>query len=180
MELSDAELARICLNGDNQAFDVLVKRYQKRIISFCRRMLGDADLAADAAQESFLKAYNALEAYRQDAPFLSWMFKISSNTCLDHLRKRSRERTDPIEAIDGKVDENHTPEDRVLDAVKDDIIRQAILELPETYREVLTMFYFGELKVREIACALGLPEGTVKSDLHQAREILRQKLTGVS
>lgn len=183
LESSDAQLVGQCLQGDNRGFDGLVKRYQRRIICFCYRMLGDADLASDAAQESFLKAYRALDNFRTDASFLSWMFKIAGNTCLDILRKQSRQRTDSLEDSPAEIgllsDASHSPEKSAIFNENDRIIRQAILDLPENYRQPIVMFYFGDLSLKEVAETLERPEGTIKSCLHTAREMLRRKLEGV-
>jgi len=146
-------------------------------------MLGDADESADAAQESFIKAYHALASFRQDSAFLPWVLKIASNTCIDRSRARSRK---PKAALEELVDggqaipsEKPSPEDQTLSAETDRLVREAVLRLPDKYRSALTMFYFGGLPVKAISAALGRPESTIKSDLRVAREILRRKLEGV-
>jgi len=96
---SDAELIRQCLQGDNTAFDALVRAYQRQVYCFCYRMLGSAEESADAAQVSFLKAYNALESFKQDASFLSWILRIASNTCIDRSRARARRPSMALEEL---------------------------------------------------------------------------------
>ena len=178
MEPSDADLVRQCLEGDNSGFDLIVKRYQKQVLGLCYRILGDADQAADAAQESFVKAYRTLNRFRQDASFLSWLYRIASNTCIDLTRSRKRRQADPLgQAVAGA--RNSPPEEAVVKAQTSRLVHRAVLSLPMRYRLPLVMFYFGEMKIREISASLGRPEGTVKSDLHIARRMLRRKLKGV-
>lgn len=180
---SDAELVRRCLQGDNAGFDELVSNCQRQVYYFCYRMLGNADESADAAQESFIKAYHALSGFRQDAAFLPWVLKIASNTCIDRSRARSRR---PKMAVEELADEGHSipsddpsPEDLILKNESDRIVREAVLRLPEKYRAALALFYFGGLSVKDISVALGRLESTVKSDLRVAREMLRRKLEGI-
>lgn len=183
MEPSDANLVQQCLRGDNKGFDLLAKRYQRQVYSFCYRMLGDAEEAADAAQESFVKAYYALENFRLDAKFSTWLFRIASNACIDLSRRRKSRRTvslDEVEAEAGpSASEDAGPEQVVLRGETDRLVHEAVECLPEKYRTALVMFHFNEMSIRDISEALGRPEGTVKSDLHIGREMLRRKLEGV-
>lgn len=183
MEPSDANLVQQCLQGDNRGFDLLVRRYQRQVYSFCYRMLGDADEAADAAQESFVKAYNALESFRLDAKFSTWLFRIANNACIDLSRRRKSRRTVSIDEIAGEssvlASPNAPPEEAVLRGEADKLVRDAVSRLPEKYRTALVMFHFSGMSIKEISEALKRPEGTVKSNLHIAREMLRRKLEGV-
>ena len=183
MEPSDADLVQRCLQGDNSGFDLLVKKYQRQVRSLCYRMVGNADDAADAAQESFVKAYHALEKFRRDAEFLTWLFRIANNTCIDLLRKRTKRQADsldePAAEINPLPSADASPEQAVLRDETDRLVHEAVLRLPEKYRAALVMFHFNSMSIKEISEALGRPEGTVKSDLHIAREMLRRKLEGV-
>ena len=183
MGSSDAELVRRCLQGDNAGFDELVKNCQRQVYFFCYRMLGNADESADAAQESFIKAYYALKGFRQDSAFLPWVLKIASNTCIDRSRARSRQ---PKVAVEELADGGHaipsrdpSPENLVMRSESDRIVREAVLRLPEKNRAALAMFYFGGLSIKDISAALGRSESTVKSDLRIARKMLRRKLEGI-
>jgi RNA polymerase sigma-70 factor (ECF subfamily) len=180
---SDADLVQRCLQGDNAGFDQLVKKYQRQVYGLCYRMLGDADEAADAAQESFVKAYNALPSFRQDAQFLTWVFRIANNACIDASRRRSTRKADSLDEMMEVAPEipsdGPSPEESAIKKHEAERVREAILRVPERYRAALVMFYMNGLTIREISKALGRPEGTVKSDLHNAREILRRKLEGV-
>lgn len=181
--MSDAELVRRCLQGDNAGFDALVKTYQKQVYYFCYRMLGNAEESADAAQESFLKAYNALESFREEAQFLSWLLRIANNTCIDRTRSRARRPSVALEDMGEErlefTSEAPTPEESTIRGESDRLVREALQRLPEKYRAALILFHFNEMSIREIGQALGRPENTVKSDLHIGREMLRRKLEGV-
>lgn len=183
MGASDAELVRQCLQGDNAGFDALVKTYQRQVYYFCYRMLGNAEEAADVAQATFIKAYNALESFRQEAQFLSWLLKIASNACIDRTRSRARRPSVALEDMGEErlefTSETPTPEESALQGESDRLLREAVLGLPEKYRETLVLFHFNGMSIKEISQTLGRPENTIKSDLHIGREKLRQKLEGV-
>ena len=183
MGVSDAELVRQCLQGDNAGFDALVKTYQKQVYYFCYRMLGSAEEAEDAAQQSFVKAYHALESFREEAQFLSWLLKIASNTCIDKTRSRKRRPSVALEDMGEErlefTSDAPTPEESTLQGESDRLVREAVVKLPEKYREALVLFHFNEMSIRQISQLLGRPENTVKSDLHIGREMLRRKLEGI-
>jgi len=183
LELSDAELVRRCLQGDNVSFDALVRSYQKQVYCFCYHMLGIPEESADAAQESFIKAYYALASFRRDARFATWLLKIASNTCIDRSRARARRANAALEELADDAaalqSDQPTPEESVLRGESDRMVREAVLRLPERHRTALVMFHFSGFGIREISEALGRPENTVKSDLRVAREMLRRKLEGV-
>lgn len=180
---NDAALVRQCLQGDNTAFDKLVKRYQRQIYAFCYHMLGNYDDAVEAVQDTFVKAYYALDRFRQDANFRYWLFRIASNTCIDVIRTRTRCHVQSVEdaeaVIDGIRDEKLSPEDETVQAEERALLRHAVLGLSERYRLSLVMFHFNGMSIKEISQVLGRPEGTVKSDLHLAREMLRRRLEGI-
>lgn len=180
---NDAVLIRQCLQGDNTVFDKLVKRYQRQVYTFCYHMLGNYDDAVEAVQDTFVKAYYALDRFRQDADFRCWLFRIASNTCIDVIRTRTRCRVQSIEDVDAVIDEIRdeklSPEDESVQAEERALLRHAVLGLSEWYRLSLVMFHFNGMSIKEISRALGRPEGTVKSDLHLAREMLRRRLEGI-
>ena len=177
MERSDAELIRECLGGDNGSFDCLVKRYQQRVLSLSYRILGDREQAADAAQKTFVKAYYALRGFKHEANFLTWLFKIANNTCFDMARQR---RKHPTDLLDESMESNEaSPEDAVMRSERERLIRRAVLDLPVKYRVPLILFHFDAMSIKDISQALEQPEGTVKSILHRAREMLRGTLEGL-
>ena len=145
-------------------------------------MLGDYDEASEAAQDSFVKAYKYLSSFRQDVRFLTWLFKIASNTCIDMLRAHTRRREDSLDEMQTEADslpsDGELPENEVIRRESGEAVQREILHLPEKYRMLLVMFHFNGMSIKEISQALGKPEGTVKSGLHIAREMLRQRLEG--
>jgi RNA polymerase sigma-70 factor (ECF subfamily) len=171
------------LEGDNASFDALVRSYQKQVYCFCYRMLGSPEESADAAQESFIKAYYALASFRQDARFATWLLKIASNACIDRSRARARSTSLALEELADEAaalrSDEPTPEESVLRSESDRMVREAILCLPAKRRAALVMFHFSGLGIKEISEALGRPQNTIKSDLRVAREMLRRKLEGV-
>jgi RNA polymerase sigma-70 factor, ECF subfamily len=185
LDFSDAELIGQCLQGDNGAFDVLVGRYQRQVYNFCYGMLGNADDASDASQDAFVKTYYALEKFRRDAQFLTWVLRIASNVCIDLYRRRSRHQTASLDDDDqsksiGEIpSRDPAPDDLMQRCEGDRLILDAVARLPERHRSAVVMFHFSGMSIKDISRALGRPEGTVKSDLHIAREMLRRKLEGV-
>lgn len=165
------------------AFDLLVRRYRKAVYGLCYRILGDSDDALDAAQDSFVKAYHSLESFRQDFRFSAWLFGIASNTCIDRIRKCTRQREDSldrmIENSGEQPSQSATPEQALLRSETESRVQEAVLSLREMQRAALVMFHFNGMSIKEISQALGRPEGTVKYDLHEAREVLRRKLKGL-
>jgi RNA polymerase sigma-70 factor (ECF subfamily) len=183
LEVSDADLIQQCLQGDNAGFDLLVKKYQRQVYTFCRGMLGNGEDSSDAAQETFVKAYYALDTFRRDAQFLTWLIRIANNACVDLWRRKSRHQSlslsDESAELMGIPSDEPAPEHVVLGDERARLVNDAVERLPEKYRGAVVMFHFNAMSIREISEALRRPEGTVKSDLHTAREMLRRKLEGV-
>ena len=183
MDASDADLIQQCLHGDNAGFDLLVGRHQKQVYRFCFGMLGNAEDASDAAQESFIKAYHALGDFRKDASFVSWMLRIANNACVDLWRRRTRRQAASVDDEESGLADipssDPDPETALLGGESRRLVRDAIGRLPEKHRGALVMFYVNGMSIKDMSRALGRPEGTVKSDLHAAREMLRRKLEGV-
>jgi RNA polymerase sigma-70 factor (ECF subfamily) len=179
MEKTDAELISNTLAGDIASFNQLIKRYQRPVYNLVYRMLGNAEDASDVTQEVFLRAFCKLNTFRQDAVFTAWLYRIASNMCVDHFR--ARKITVPIEVeeekgreIPAKKEEN--PEYRAMQNTTGEVVRQAILDLPERYRDVVIMRHLQGMNIEEISNALQLPSGTVKTHLFRGREMLRSRL----
>jgi RNA polymerase sigma-70 factor (ECF subfamily) len=185
VEQNDAELVRQTLCGNTAAYNGLVLRYQRQVYNLAYRMLGNAEDAGDLVQETFLRAYSALASFRQDASFLTWLYKIASNLCIDQLRSR---KAKGALSLDVELEEGREPaaesrscapeEVAIRDAVQT-VVHRAILNLPEKYRLVVVMRHLQDMSVDEIARALDLPTGTVKTHLFRAREMLRGRLRSV-
>lgn len=185
MEQNDAELVRQTLCGETAAYNALVLRYQRQVYNLAYRMLGNAEDAGDLVQETFLRAYGALASFRQDASFLTWLYKIASNLCIDQLRSRKAKGalSLDVELEEGRepaADSRHCgPEDAAVRDAVQEVVHRAILNLPEKYRVVIVMRHLQDMSVDEIARALDLPTGTVKTHLFRARDMLRGRLRSV-
>ena len=185
MEQNDADLVRQTLCGTISAYNGLVLRYQRQVYNLAYRMLGNAEDAGDLVQDTFLRAYGALTSFRQDASFLTWLYKIASNLCIDQLRSRKAKSTLSLEVEleEGRepaADIRSTdPEEAAVRGSVQEVVQRAILNLPEKYRAVVVMRHLNDMSVDEIARVLELPTGTVKTHLFRAREMLRGRLRPV-
>lgn len=184
---ADAEVIERCRRGEVEPFSLLVERYQDRVYNLAFRLLGNADDALDAAQDSFVRAYAALSRFETDRPFAPWLFRIVTNTCIGLLRKRrpelSFEALEEREAASAAASAGawaSDPAEHLLRKVRDEEIQEAVLALPAPLRAVALLRYMEELPYEAIATALELPLGTVKTYLHRARQRLRNALVEAS
>ncbi len=185
VEQKDAELVRETLCGNTAAYNGLVVKYQRHVYNLAYRMLGNVEDAGDLVQETFIRAFGALAKFRQDASFLTWLYKITSNLCIDQLRAR---KAKPSISLDVELEEgrepaadvrSNGPEEIALREATQDILHQEISNLPEKYRVALIMRHLQDMSVDDIADALDIPAGTVKTHLFRAREMLRGRLRSV-
>jgi RNA polymerase sigma-70 factor (ECF subfamily) len=159
--------------GDRQAFGELVRSNREGVVNVVYRMCGDANLAQDAAQEAFIRAWKHLPSYRPRSPFRNWVYRIANNAALDVLR-RQRETVD-VDALP-LASSGAGPEATVEKEERAARVRQAVLELPEASRAVLVLREYEGLSYKEIADTLSIPVGTVMSRLNYARNRLRDLL----
>ena len=184
--LSDAELVRKCQAGDWRAYNELVGRHQDRIFTLIYRYLGHWEDAGDVCQEVFLKAFRALPEFRGEAAFGTWLHRIAVNALISWRRKRQAQPAMPLDnraSGDGGDDQRPDPPDnspgpaQVADSKeREAIIQRAISGLDEEQRIVVVLRDVQGRDYEEIANILGCPRGTVKSRLHRARLLLREKL----
>lgn len=184
--LSDHELVAAAKEGDELAFQEVVRRYRTPITNFVYRMLNDYDLATDLAQETFVRVYSSIGRYQANYSFSTYIYRIASNLAISEIRKRKRRRVVSLFGIftgdDGEpvehdpVDERQLPEDVVLEDERRKAVRRAIASLPEKYRTALVLRDIEDHSYEEIAAILDLSEGTVKSRINRARNLLREKL----
>ena len=162
------------LQGDDNAFGILVEKYQKPVFSLCYRMLGNAKDAEDAAQESFIRAYRHLKKYDQTRSFATWLLSIASHYCIDRVRKHHLE-TISVESIPAEVITDHkspNPE-KVLHASETEVLIQYLLDdLKPTDRAAVVLRYWYEYSEVEIAETLDLSVSAVKSRLYRSRRAL--------
>jgi len=180
---SDHDLVDRVLAGDREAFTAIVERHQRRIFNFMYRMVGDRPTAEDLTQEVFLKAYEALPRFRKAAALSTWLYRIAHNHCLNVLGERGREvvmtpangtpDANPIAlAADPGASAEQVLEQRELRA----IVQEKLNELTPEHRAILVLRDIQGLSYDEIATALHLEGGTVRSRLHRARMELKEKL----
>ena len=183
--LSDQEVVQHAVVGRDSAYRELIGRYQRPVFSLVYRMVRDRELAEDLAQETFVKVLNAIDSYRPEYKFSSWIFKIANNAAIDHLRKRSldtlsldgsphAESSDAIEATTLQIgDGSESALDEVTSRELGAQIEHAIARLRPEYRSCILLRHVDGRPYEEIAEILGLPLGTVKTYIHRARNELR-------
>lgn len=172
--MTDAELAALAQAGDREAFGELVARYAGGARRVARAVLGDPDDADDAAQDGFLSALKYLGRYDPTRPFGPWLMRIVANAAADRRRRRRVRAAQPIPA---DAASGATPPDAAADrAAFHEALRAALAALPERQRAAIVLFDVEGYTHREIAAVLGIPEGTVRSDVFHARRALRRAL----
>lgn len=184
--MEDNELIRRCLQGDNTAFDELVRRYRNRVYGIAMHLLRDRELAEDIAQEAFLRIFQKLGLFDQNkGDFSKWVATLTVRLCLNALKRRDFTRQLSINTPNWEENELQlqdcleNPEELWWLSERQRIIRDLLEALPPMQRAALLLRYGEDLSVREIAEALKVPIGTVKAWLFRGREILRKKLREV-
>ena len=180
----DRELVVRVQQGDKRAFDVLVLKYQHKIVKLISRYIRDHAECQDVAQEAFIKAYRALGGFRGDSAFYTWLYRIAINTAKNYLVAQGRRPGDDnIDAQDAEqfegessLKEYATPERMALKDEIEKTVFQAIDDLPEDLRMAITLRELEGLSYEEIAQAMGCPIGTVRSRIFRAREAIDVKL----
>lgn len=176
----EASIVRKVLGGNANAFETLVLEYEKNVYNIALRMTGNSEDAADMTQEALIKAYNSLQSFRGDSKFSVWLYRIVSNVCLDFLRSKNRRPTVSlsVEDDDGEdaqldvADESQSPELLLDRKLTRDSVRRGLDSLPPDYRQILLLREIQGLSYDEIAQALSLEVGTVKSRIFRARKRL--------
>ncbi|WMJ72735.1 sigma-70 family RNA polymerase sigma factor [Cytophagaceae bacterium ABcell3] len=177
----DFQLIELAKNGDEKAYAELMKRYKKPVYHMILKMVRNVDDAEDLTIEAFAKAFKNLEKFNPDYTFSTWLFRIATNNCIDFIRKKKLNTTsinsafkdDNGESVDVDLkDSNLDPQEEAIKAEKIEIIQQIVTQLPPKYHLLVKLRYFQELSYDEIATEIGSPLGTVKAQLHRARELL--------
>ena len=169
----ESSLVERARGGDTEAFRALVEKYQDRVFALARRMVGDREEAEEVAQDAFLRAWRALPRFRADARFSTWLYRIAYRRGCDavaSLRAR-RHRERGLEMAESIAD----PAPAAGPSGGEELER-LVASLPEAQRAAITLFYYQDRSLGEVARILGLPEGTVKTHLHRARAALRRAL----
>jgi len=180
----DQTLVERVQQGDKSAFDILVLKYQSKIIQLVNRYVHDPDEAMDVAQEAFIKAYRAIGRFRGDSAFYTWIYRIAINTAKNHLVASGRRPpTGDIDAQDAEqyegatgLREYATPERMILKDEIEKTVASAIDELPDDLKTAITLRELEGLSYEEIAQAMECPIGTVRSRIFRARDAIDTKL----
>ena len=172
--------------GDQAAFEQLVRRYEKRVFALTGRMCRNPSDAEEAAQETFLAAWQGLPFFRGEASFATWLYRLASNACIDFLRREKRRQSlsmtvslddDEEERQVELPDERYAPEGELERSEARRAVAEGLERLTAEHRQVLVMRELNGLSYAEIGAVLGLEEGTVKSRIARARNALRKVLT---
>lgn len=180
----DHELVKRVQRGDSTAFDVLVRKYQHRIVALIGRYIADWSECQDVAQDAFMRAYRALPNFRGDAQFYTWLHRIAVNTAKNHLVAQSRRPPggdidiDDAELFDSAVRlrDNDTPERELMRQQVEQAVLRVVEGLPEELREAISLREVDGLSYDEIASRMGCPIGTVRSRIFRARDAIDQEL----
>jgi RNA polymerase sigma-70 factor (ECF subfamily) len=167
----DRALVRRFQAGDRRAFVELMERHERRVYNLAYRMLGRAEDARDATQDVFLSCYRNLERFRGDSAFGTWLYRIAANACYDALRKR------PLAVSIDALSSEPPAADHADRAAAAADVHRALQAVPPEFRSVLVLFELQDLSVDDIAEALEIPVGTVKSRLHRGRAALGRALS---
>lgn len=181
---TDQQLVERAQQGDNRAFDLLVKKYQHKIIGLIGRYVHDHSEVQDVAQEAFIKAYRALGKFRAESAFYTWMYRIAINTAKNHLVSRGRRPPGSdldiadAEIVDhsGRLADSETPEAAMARDQLEAAVFEAIDDLPDDLRTAITLREFEGLSYEDIANIMQCPVGTVRSRIFRAREAVDQHI----
>lgn len=183
-EQLDEELVARVQQGDKKAYDLLVVKYQHKIVQLVNRYLKDPSEAQDVAQEAFIKAYRAIGSFRGESTFYTWLYRIAINTAKNYLVSRTRRSSQyEVDIQDAEATENapqlrgmETPESLLLNDEIVKTIKAAIDNLPDEMRTAIMLREFEGMSYEEIAEAMDCPVGTVRSRIFRAREAIDNKL----
>jgi RNA polymerase sigma-70 factor (ECF subfamily) len=172
----DRDIVELLHGGHHEAaFALVVERYQNKVYRLCCSLLRNTDQAQDAAQESLVRVWKALSGYDGRASLSTWIYTITRNRCLTAIERRRDldSLTDPAveheaeaaQAVEPEGDDDHLA-----------LLRELVEALPERYRQALTLFYYQDRSITEVAAMLGVPEGTIKTNLHRGRAMLLERV----
>ena len=181
---TDKEIIERVKNGDKKAYDLLVLKYQQRVINLISRFVKNHADALDVSQETFIKAYKALPNFRGESAFYTWLYRIAVNTAKNHLTVQSRKITKSdydvteIEQIEGNMTltEQTTPENLLIKDELQETVLNTIENLPEDLKSAIMLREIEGLSYEEIATVMECPVGTVRSRIFRAREIIDNKI----
>jgi len=184
--VSEQDLIKKAQEGDVEAFEQLIRDYEKRILNYCFRMMGNLSDAEDAAQEVFVKIFRFIDSFNGQSSFSTWLYRIASNVCLDLLRKAKRQPKDTVsiyqENDEGEEysiaieDTEPDPYERAQLSEAQKVLKEALNQLSDEHKQVIILRDIEGLSYEEIAEAMGTAPGTVKSRINRARQMLKKLL----
>ncbi|MDB5310715.1 MAG: sigW 1 [Gemmataceae bacterium] len=190
---SDEQLLARLRDGDRGVFGPLVRRYERELYGYLRRYIGDDDLADDVFQNTFVQVFLKIQQYEPGRPARPWLYAIATNQAIDALRKKNRRADRRADALVAPDDDGEPrplfelipspdsgPPDQADRAEQRELVRAAVDRLPDLLRQVVLLAYFQGMKYRDIADALDIPVGTVKSRLHAALVKLTEEWAGMN
>jgi RNA polymerase sigma factor (sigma-70 family) len=170
--IKDFQLIRQIQKGDKQAFDILVRKYYQNIYSYCVRRTGNQVVASDLTQEIFLKLVKSIYDYRFSGKFINFLFTIAVNTCNDYYRK-PRQAYENIDDLQ-KGDDKPAPIENIIRSEEAIFIKSKIDELPDIQKDAIILYYYHDMKAKDIAKITGANLSTVKSRLKQGKDKLKK------
>ena len=184
---ADLALVRRAKKGDYRAFDLLVLKYQSRIVSIAFKFVKEIQLAEDISQESFIKAYKSIGSFREESAFYTWLYRITANTAKNYLVSKGRRKESSISELSISENEdffelptNDSPEQILMAQSLKDTIYDALSGLPEDTRTALSLREFEGLNYEEIAEIMNCPVGTVRSRIFRGREALENLISPIT
>jgi RNA polymerase sigma factor (sigma-70 family) len=180
----DLELIAQAKTGDERAYRALLLKYERSVYNICYKMMRDREEARDLAQEAFTKVFSMLDRYNPAYAFSNWLLKITSNLCIDAMRKRRVDTLpmdEPIKSSKGEIERQYpspgdTPDKALVKKERMAMLENAVENLPGHYRIMILLRHQEELSYEDIAEVLDIPLGTVKARIHRAREMLKTML----
>ena len=185
---TDLALVRRAKKGDYNAFDLLILKYQARIIGIATKFVRDSHIAEDIAQEAFFKAYNSLHSFREESAFYTWLYRITVNTAKNFLTSKKRRKELSESEVFSSEDSSFelfdipggdSPEEILFANNLREVIFESLSNLPEDIRTALTLREFEGLSYEEIAKVTGCPVGTVRSRIFRGRDVLQEKIVSI-
>ncbi|MFH0813772.1 MAG: sigma-70 family RNA polymerase sigma factor [Pseudomonadota bacterium] len=181
MQKSDEVLVEETRRGNKKSFELLIIKYEKQIFNLIFQFTKERDAVPELAQETFFKAYRAINSFKGKSSFYTWLRRIAINNSINYLHARREPASQNGEAFDNQIqnltdNKFETPENSILMQEASLVVREAMDSLPDSFRSILIMREFEDLSYEEIAETLKCPVGTVRSRLFHARRILKEKL----
>lgn len=171
----ESDLVRRASEGDAEAFEALVSKYQRYVYNLALSVLGNREEALDATQETFIRTWRALGSFRGDARFSTWLYRIAYRVSLTAAtRRRDLSMDDISEPACASI--GNLPEEAAERAINQQLLRNALMSLAPAYRTALVLYHLEDLSYEEIASVTGIPIGTVRTHLHRGRELLRREV----